>query len=186
MPEKRSFGAEISANRQRNCEFTPVQKAVIVEKLSSGASHRTVATEFKTTPSTTHAIFKRWKQDKTLDNKPRKGRPQKLTKCEIRYIILLIKKQRNITWKALIGSMDGKVTRRTIRRCISKEFSRKWRSKERIPLSKETAKLRLQFARYWKPRVKELIKVFNLELMLRFEANLHTIDYLQRRVFHPE
>ena len=165
MPEKRSFGAEISANRQRNCEFTPVQKAVMVEKLSTGISHRKVAAEFKTTPSTTYAIFKRWKEHKSLENKPRKGRPQKLTKSEIRYIILLIKKQRKITWKALIGSMDGKVTRRTIQRYMSKEFSRKWRSKDRIPLSKETAKLRLQFARYWKPRVDELIEVFILEVV---------------------
>ena len=165
MPEKRSFGAEISANRKKKCEFTPIQKAVIIEKLSSGLSYRKVATEFKTTPSTTHAIFKRWKKDHTLENKPRKGRPHKLTKREIRYIILLIKKQRKITWKALIGSMGGKVTRRTLQRCISRVFARKWRSKERIPLSKETAKLRLQFARFWKPRVQELIQVVIFEVV---------------------
>jgi hypothetical protein len=37
MPPERSFGTEISANRRRNYEFTPVQKAVMVEQLSSGS-----------------------------------------------------------------------------------------------------------------------------------------------------
>lgn len=159
MESGRSFGTEISANRQRNCEFTPVQKAVMVEKLSSGKSHRKVAAEFNTTPSTTHAIFKRWKEHKTLNKKPRPGRPNLLSRSERRYILLMIKRNRRISYKALIGAMHGQVSRSTIRRVIRQHYKRKWRSLQRIPLSPETARKRLQFARYWKENEDELMQV---------------------------
>lgn len=159
MPSERTFGTEISANRQRNHEFTPVQKAAMCSELSSGESHRSVAMRFNTTPSTTHRIFKRWKDHKTLENKSRSGRPHKLTPAEKRYISLLIKKDRKITYSALVGSMHGKVSRRTIRRIIQHDWKRKWRSKQRIPISAETAAQRLSFARGWMPDCEELMEV---------------------------
>lgn len=173
MESERSFGTEISANRRRNCEFTPVQKAVMVEKLSSGKSHRNVAAEFNTTPSTTHAIFKRWRVDKTLEKKPRSGRPHILSRSEKRYILIMIKRNRKISYKALIGAMHGAVSRSTIRRVIQQYYRRKWRSLERIPLSEETAKKRLDFARYWKENVQELMQVQPIKIPVLF-SNIYT------------
>ncbi|GAO15952.1 hypothetical protein UVI_02039730 [Ustilaginoidea virens] len=138
MPLNRAFGTEISGNRQRNHEFSPVQKAAIVAELSQGKTHRAVATAFNTSPSTTYRIFKRWKEDATLENKPRSGRPPKLTEAEKRYIVLLVKRNRSIIYSAL--------------QC-------KWKAIKRIPLSKKTAANRLSFPHYWLPKVEELIEV---------------------------
>lgn len=167
MPPRRSFGTEISANRQRNHEFTPVQKSAMCAELSSGKSYRNVARQFNTTPSTTHKIFNRWKTDQTLEKKPRSGRPHKLSTAEKRYIILMIKKNRKVTYSALCGSMGGRVSRRTIQRIIQREWKRKWRSKQRIPLSKETAATRLSFAEGWLPDVAELMEVW-LSVVISF------------------
>lgn len=164
MPPERHFGTEISANRRANHEFTPVQKAVIVNELSSGKTHRAVAAIFNTTPSTTHRIFKRWKESKTLENKERRGRPPKLTPAEKRYIIIMIKKNRCITYAALVGAMGGRVSKRTIRRTLQSHWRRKWKSMQRIPISAETARERLSWAQGWLPDVEELMEVIAFQI----------------------
>lgn len=68
-----------SANRQFNCQFTSEQRSAIVAEVSSGKSYAQVAKEFNTTKSTVFAILKRWKTTQSVDPKPQKGRPQKLT-----------------------------------------------------------------------------------------------------------
>lgn len=146
MASTRWFGTEISANRQRGHEFTPVQKAVIIEQLSSGKTHRAVAATFGTTPSTTHRIFKRWREEGTFENRPRPGQPKKLNEAEERYIITLVKRNRKITYKALVGAMNGRISLSTIRRVIRKTFRRKWKSIHQIHLTKEAAAKRLAFA----------------------------------------
>lgn len=118
MPPQRSFGAEICANRQRNHEFSPIQKAAMCAKKDGGASYRAIAKEFTTSPSAVHRIFERWKSHQTLDNKPRSGRPDKLSKAEVRYIILLIKKEQKLIYNALVSVMSGQVHKLTIKRII--------------------------------------------------------------------
>jgi transposase len=156
MPKSRSFGTEISANRQRNHQFTPVQKAVIVEQLSSGKSHRAVAAEFRTTPSTTHAIFKRWREDGTLESRPRLGAPRKLSDAEERYIIMLVKRNRKITWKELQNAVDTTISISTLRSTLHEHYHRKWKSIVIIPLSEEAVAKRLAFAHLWLPNIAEL------------------------------
>ena len=163
MPGNRIFGMEISGNRQRNYEFSPVQKAAIVAELSQGKTHRAVAAAFNTSLLTTHRIFKRWKEDATLENKPRSGRPPKLTEAEKRYIVLLVKRNRSITYSALVGAIGGRISRSTIRRCLRGSWQRKWKAIKRIPLSKRTAANRLSFVCYWLPKVEELMEVNLIE-----------------------
>jgi hypothetical protein len=47
--ENRSFGTEISGNREFNYEFTPEQRAAIMAELRAGKSQREVADNFSTT-----------------------------------------------------------------------------------------------------------------------------------------
>lgn len=162
MPESRNFGTEICANRQRNHEFTPIQKAVMIEQLSSGKSYRAVAKTFGTTHSTTQRIFKRWRDEGTLENRSRPGQPKKLSDAEERYIITLIKRNRKITWKELLNAVDHRISLTTLRNTLHDHYGRKWRSVFKIPLSKETATQRLQFARLWLPNIVELKKVDRL------------------------
>lgn len=140
-----SFGAILSANRQRNCEFNNEQKAAMCSEIFAGESYQVVAEHWNTTKSTVHRIFKHWKSTQSFNNKPRSGRPLKLTQSEVRYICLLIKRNRKIGYAALIGAIDGKVSKKTIRRAIQQFYKRKWKSMQRIPLSKETAAQRLRF-----------------------------------------
>jgi transposase len=160
MARVRQFGTEISANRRRNCEFTPVQKSAMCCDLSGGKSYRAVAGIYNTSPSTVYKIFQHWKNEKTLENKPRSGRPGKLTSAERKYIVLLAKRDRRVSYSALVGAMDGRVCLRTIQRLMKKYYSRKWRAMQRIPLSKETAKIRLRWAKAWKDDIHLLLEVF--------------------------
>jgi transposase len=164
MSERREFGTILSANRRRNCQFNSTQKAVIVEQLSSGKTHRQVAATFKTSPSTTHAIFKRWRNDQSLEIKPHIGRLSKLTKVEKKYIILLTKWNKKITYKALIGAMGGRVSKSTIRRVLNEKWKCKWKAMNRIPISRECSKVRLDFAQGWIPDIDELMEVFTIEV----------------------
>jgi transposase len=70
-----------------------------------GESYRKIVAEFNTTPSTVYAIVKRFKSEQTVQIKPRKGRPAKLSKAERKYIILLLERDRDITWKALAADI---------------------------------------------------------------------------------
>ena len=94
MSSSVAFGTILSANRQFNHEFNKEQKAVMCAEIYGGKTYRAVARDWGTGPSTVYKIFKRWKAAQSLEKKPRSGRPAKLTKAEIRYITLLIKRNR--------------------------------------------------------------------------------------------
>lgn len=159
MSQPRSFGTEISGNRQRNHEFTPEARAAILAWLSAGKSIKSTAREFNTTPSTVRGIKQRWNDDHTLHKRPRKGRPQILSETEKRYIIRMCKSDRRITWDALVNSTPTSVSRRTIRRTVSTFYKRKWKALRRPKLSEEHAAERLAFARDWIYRAEELVEV---------------------------
>ncbi|KJZ68152.1 hypothetical protein HIM_12456 [Hirsutella minnesotensis 3608] len=79
-----------------------------------------------------------------------------------------------IPWKiaALVGAMNGRVSRATIRRALCREYRRKWRSMKRIPISKETAALRLQFAQGWEGEEEELAEtIFSDECSVQNAPN---------------
>jgi transposase len=159
MSETRAFGTEISANRQRNGEFNLEQKGAMCEAVSRGDSYTRVAADFHTTRSTVRAIWRRWQEDGTVQKKPRSGRPRKLSEAEIRYITLLLKRDRKITWSALVGAVDSRVTSRTIRRALQREYKRKWKSIQRIEITEEVAEARLQFCHDWEGKEEELVEV---------------------------
>jgi transposase len=141
----------------------------MVDQLSSGKTHRHVAAVFNTTPSTTHRIFKRWKEGQTLENKPRSGRPSKLTPAEKKYMLLLISRNRKITYAALVGAMGGRVSRKTIYRIVQSKWKRKWKAMRRIPISAECAKIRLTWAQGWRDDVHELMEVWPIEVRVLVE-----------------
>lgn len=165
MSKKRSFGAEIAANRQKGHELSLMEKGLIVDRLSLGFKNADVARQFRVHPSIISRIWSRYKTTKSIENKPRSGRPMKLTDTEKRHVIITAKRNRKITWKTLSNSVGGKVSKSTLRRTLQQHFRRKWRSKNRIYLSPITAKKRLEFARLWMPNVQDLIKVAMFEVI---------------------
>ncbi|KAL7919556.1 transposase [Trichoderma austrokoningii] len=106
MPEQRKFGTELSGNRQIRCQFNSSQKAAMCEAQSRGDSYRQVAREFNTQHTTVSRICQRWNNQRTLQNKPRKGRPKKSSDQEILYITILLKRDGKKTWDALVLFSD--------------------------------------------------------------------------------
>jgi transposase len=92
---------------------------------------------------------KRFLQHNTTKLRPRKGRPQKLNEITKRWVYYMVCRRLDISWKALTVKTPGQLSISTIRRALKKYHIRKWRSKKRIPLSKEVAKKRYDFARRW-------------------------------------
>ena len=159
MASQRSFGVAISGNRGFACELNEATKIAILTLLHEGISARKVAARFNTSHTTVNRILKRWKEDQTVKNKARSGRPLKLSHSQRLYILRLIRKNRAITWNALVGSMGGEVSKSTIRRVVRRHYARKWKSMKRPKLTKVAAKARLSWARLWRPRIEELMEV---------------------------
>ncbi|KNA96965.1 hypothetical protein FOXG_18208 [Fusarium oxysporum f. sp. lycopersici 4287] len=136
--EERSFGSEISGNRQFNHEFTPVQRAAIMAELRAGKSQRTVAANFNTTQGTISKTKKRWEEEEILQSRARKGRPKKLTALQI---------------------LGLDVSIRTLKRRLQSYWRRKWRSKRRIKLSEEDAKARLKHCEFWLHHLDDYIQI---------------------------
>ncbi|KAH7114027.1 hypothetical protein EDB81DRAFT_589991, partial [Dactylonectria macrodidyma] len=113
MSNPRRFGDIICPNRQRNHEFSKEAKAVMIHMLFQGKSARYVADQFYTDHKAVLNIAKKFSTSTTLENRTRNGRPHKLSRVERRYILRLIRQDRLISWDALVGSMGGRVSRRT-------------------------------------------------------------------------
>lgn len=149
----------ICANRAPNQDFNEVARALIVREVETGRTYRDVAAEAKCSPATIFNIYQRWKTQRTLDKKPKSGRPKKLTVQQIRYVLVSLKRDRRITYESLVNYLGGNISRTTIRRVIRYHYGRKWRAMQRIPLSKETARQRLSWCQAWKEDIEELIEV---------------------------
>lgn len=85
-------------------------------------------------------------------SRPRSGRPRKFNDRTRRCIFQLARRHPRWTYAALganIPGTDTRMSRSTIRRLLRTYGLRKWKSKKRIPLSKETAQKRVAFCREW-------------------------------------
>jgi transposase len=158
-PGNRSFGAEISGDREFNHELTPEQRAAIMTELRAGISQRKVAEHFNTTQSTISKTKQRWEQHHNLGSQPRKGRPKKLTPLQIVRINSFINRHRHITWNDVLLELELDISIRTLQRRLQSHWRRKWRSKRRIQLSEEDAKERLEHCRFWLRHIDEYIRV---------------------------
>jgi transposase len=134
----------LCANRQPNHELSETIRALIVSTVETGSSYRDVAAA-KCSLGSVHYILQRWKTQRTLDKKPRSGRPKELTAQQIRYVLISLKRDGRITYESLVNYLGAPISRTTIRRVIRLHYGRKWRAMQRIPLSKETARQRLSW-----------------------------------------
>ena len=162
------FASQLTANRGRNQELSPGIRAAICTLVAAGKSERFVAGLFRVSPSTVHYAIEHWKKHHTFESKPRKGRPQSLTRKEKRYIILLVKRNRTLAKKALVNATGKVVSYSTIKRCLRANNMRKWRAMKRIPLCKEVAKDRYDFVCDWLENIDEFLQVCYPEVVPDF------------------
>ncbi|KAK4207956.1 Transposase-domain-containing protein [Rhypophila decipiens] len=159
MSDLNEFASILTANRRRRGYLSPYMRAVIVTLHVVGKSQREIARLFGVHHSSIAATLEHWKNHHTFESKPKSGRTPALTRAEKRYIVNLAKRNRDISQKALVNAVGKKITYSTVKRCLRAHNMRKWRAKKRIPLTKELAKDRFDFACDWLDNIEELLQV---------------------------
>lgn len=153
------FICKLKANHRAKQELSPYVRVAICSLVAAGYTKQSLATLFGISRHAIRNTIERWDSHNTFDSRPRSGRPEALTPSEKRYILLMVKKDRRLARKALINAVGKKVSPSTIRRCLRAYHLRKWRAKKRIPLTKELAKDRYNFACNWLEKTDELVQV---------------------------
>lgn len=100
--------------------FSKIHKIEMIEMSAKGMSVSDIAKHFKRDPKTIRMWLKRWQTEKSIDCKPRSGRPRKLTCEKEMQIIARIQTQRNITAFQLKKEFDIFVSERTITNFLNK------------------------------------------------------------------
>jgi transposase len=162
MPVSRAFGTPRSANRRRGKELSPGTRGRILGLLESGKSCRLVSEIVKVPKSTVHYTLQRAKKHSTTHSLPGRGRKQCLSPSDKRYIYSICRRNPLFRWKQVLQSLDRKISRSTLQRTLREFKLRKWRSKRRIPLSKDGARERLQFVRSAIRNEEEFVEVCSL------------------------
>jgi transposase len=170
--KKEDLISVLTANRGRKGHLSPICRAVICALVIYGQSIASVARDFHVSRATVRTTVEGCTTQRTFESAPRSGRPSVLTKKEKQYIFLLVKKDPRLAKKALVNATGKSVSYSTIRRCLRAHNIRKWRAQKRIPLTKEGAKDRFDFALDWKDKEEELMEVCSLEVALSFSYKL--------------
>lgn len=145
----RSFGTEISENRRLNAELSKDTRAAILYGLSLKESPTALAREFKVSRTTIYNTKKRWLANQNIESSPRSGRPARISQLASRYIYRIIRRFPSLSWRALAAGVPGSISISTVKRVLSRYHIKKWKSKKRISLRKESVRKRYQFARLW-------------------------------------
>jgi transposase len=148
---QRSFGQEISGNRQPNAELSSAQRAAIISKVEAGVLYKDIAAEFQITTKSIQRTLKRWKTYQTLESLPRSGRPEVVSRREKRVLYRLARREPKIQYGKLMEEAGLlHISKSTCYRRLKDEGLTKYRCKKRPKLTRGHALLRLQFARKYR------------------------------------
>jgi transposase len=163
MDQIRNFGNNITGNRQYNHQFNDQSRSSIIALWVAGQSYGKIAKTFNCGKTSIFNIIKRYKDTGESTPAPRSGAPNKLSKANVRYLNIQVKRERSIPIFKLrqqAAALGIDVSTKTISRVMRPSWGHKWRRKKRILLTKASSRKRLRFALEWAPKVEELIKVF--------------------------
>jgi transposase len=145
---QRSFGTEISGNRGRSCELSPLARAGIIAKHEAGCTHKEIAQEFSCAKRTVIRTINRWKNHNTVTSLPRSGRPEVLNRAQKRAVVRFTRRLPKVEYIDLQKETETKhVSRATLYRLLKKHSITKYRAKRRPKLDRDHTKLRLRFSR---------------------------------------
>lgn len=112
------FVRQLMASHSPNKELSPEIRIAICSLAAAGYSVRSLAELFGVSRHAIRHAVELWKSNKTFESRPRNGRPEALTPAEKRHILLMAKRDQNMTRKDLINATGKKVSLSTIRRCL--------------------------------------------------------------------
>lgn len=125
MTAKLDVASELTKSRKKGQEFSSEAKVAMMALLDTGLPQTAVAQKFNTSRQAVSRIQKRWKKERTIQNRPRIGRPEKLTAAEKQSIIQLTKTNPEISYKELISETGGCISENTLRSVSQSQFKRK-------------------------------------------------------------
>jgi hypothetical protein len=91
----------------------------------------------------------------------------------------MARRRPKMTYKALAASTSPPIFKATIQRILRKYNLKKWKSKQRIPLSKEAAKARFEFVRCWRQNTQLLEVIYSDECSVQRKPN-NTVKFVFR------
>jgi transposase len=96
----RAFGTKISGNRRPGGELLKETHEAITYALAAGKSPTKITTEFRVSRHVVYNTKNRWITTKTLETKPRTGRPSKVSQLTARYIYHTVRRFPKLSWRA--------------------------------------------------------------------------------------
>jgi len=104
-----------------NRELTSEVRAEIYAAKQKGVPTKDIAAQFGIHPNTVSRTVKRFQKHQTFDTLERKGRPEKLTPSDRRYLRLAAKKNPRVTFRELRSETNCAVSTSTLRRALEKD-----------------------------------------------------------------
>ncbi|KAH6631774.1 hypothetical protein F5144DRAFT_231451 [Chaetomium tenue] len=123
MPTSVTESSTNTQSTQRNRKYlTPVERASILSARKAGVSRKSLAAKFNCSLTTISKTCKRVEATGTVETAPRSGRPPKLSPSEVRYMILMAKRNPGMSWAALLDVCPQPVTRNTLKKVLGPHF----------------------------------------------------------------
>ena len=135
-------------------ETTIEERHIILDLRKDGKSFRCIAKLVYKPLSTIHYIVKKFNEDNIVANRPRTGRPSKLSERDERFIVRKIKKNPFESSSSIASELNESygqnVTARTVRNKIRKSGFRSRVARKKPFINKRNQKKRIEFAKTYR------------------------------------
>ena len=135
--------APLDLNRIRNQELSPWLRGSIQTWAATGLGAAEIARKTFLTPTTVKSTLLCNPQRHEGTTLSRSGRPQILSHRNRRVLLRLVRKYPKLTYDQIISETGLDVCKKTVYRILREEEIKKWVTKQRPLLTKETAKIHL-------------------------------------------
>ena len=143
---QRTVLAEINANRRPNTQLQNSDKQRILGRFLAGQSYDEIAEEESLPQPTVKTTLRRATIRKSLDNKPRSGRPKKISERGRHLVIRYTREHPLCTYVELQRETRQDCSRDTLKRILHDIRILNWRAKKRPHLTATHTAQRLAFA----------------------------------------
>jgi transposase len=127
--------------------LSPYLRGLIIGKHESGINPSQISRDLQIPRTTVNGTIQRILHQNDGKSSPRSGHPQSYTERDKRHIIQLIKRDPFITYQAIRERTGLNVSSTTFLTILKESGYGHWRAKKRPKLTKEHAKLRLEWAK---------------------------------------
>jgi transposase len=139
--------AQISGNITTNNELSPYLRGLIIGKYDAGVTITQISQILEIPSSTVFNTIQRNSKRNDGKSSSRSGRPKSYTERDKRHIIQLIKRDPFINYQDIRERTGLNISSTTFLTILKESGYGHWRAKKRPKLTKEHAKLRLEWAK---------------------------------------